>query len=229
MSLTSQLRSKLSQVLHIEELIVSKARPRSSRSWSLSSRTMSSNYNCDSTAQETRSYEVSSISLHLFHIDQYIILFHQNAVQTLNELQSNLSAFTMATSQVHQSNNTSKADAQRYLEMSGITMEQLDTLSVIHVSGTKGKGSTCALVESILRATGVRTGFYSSPHLVDVTERFRLDGKPISRHKFAKYFWQVYEALESSKVITTKLSLLCINCLIDSRNMNWICQLILSF
>lgn len=86
-------------------------------------------------------------------------------------------------------------------------MEQLDTLSVIHVSGTKGKGSTCALVESILRATGLRTGFYSSPHLVDVTERFRLDGKPISRSKFAKYFWRVYEALDASKVIIIRIGI----------------------
>lgn len=113
----------------------------------------------------------------------------------------------MATSQVHQSDNTSKADAQKYLQNSGITMEQLDTLSVIHVSGTKGKGSTCALVESILRATGLRTGFYSSPHLVDVTERFRLDGKPISRRKFAKYFWRVYEALDASKVIIIRIGI----------------------
>lgn len=79
-------------------------------------------------------------------------------------------------------------------------MEQLDTLSVIHVAGTKGKGSTCALTESILRASGVRTGFFSSPHLVDVTERFRLDGQPITRDKFAKYFWRVYDALNASKV-----------------------------
>ena len=43
------------------------------------------------------------------------------------------------------------------------------------------EGSTCAFVESILRRRGLRTGFYSSPHLVAVTERIRIDGEPISQ------------------------------------------------
>ncbi|KAK3256983.1 hypothetical protein CYMTET_33913 [Cymbomonas tetramitiformis] len=54
--------------------------------------------------------------------------------------------------------------------------EAVKNLSVIHVAGTKGKGSCCALTEGILRACGCRTGFFSSPHLLDIRERFRLDG-----------------------------------------------------
>jgi dihydrofolate synthase / folylpolyglutamate synthase len=50
---------------------------------------------------------------------------------------------------------------------------------VVHVAGTNGKGSTCAMVESIARASGMRTGLYTSPHLCRFAERIRFDGKPI--------------------------------------------------
>src|ERR1700685_738067 len=52
--------------------------------------------------------------------------------------------------------------------------------SVVHVAGTNGKGSVCAMVESIARAHGLRTGLYTSPHLVRFAERIRIDGEPIS-------------------------------------------------
>ena len=51
-------------------------------------------------------------------------------------------------------------------------------LAAIHVAGTNGKGSVCAMIESVLRASGFRTGLYTSPHLIDFSERFRLDGVP---------------------------------------------------
>ena len=52
--------------------------------------------------------------------------------------------------------------------------------AVVHVAGTKGKGSTAALIASGLRAAGYRVGFYSSPHLQDFTERFQVNGEQIS-------------------------------------------------
>jgi dihydrofolate synthase/folylpolyglutamate synthase len=52
--------------------------------------------------------------------------------------------------------------------------------AVIHVAGTKGKGSVSAMADSVLRAAGSRTGFYSSPHLIDFCERIRMSGKPIA-------------------------------------------------
>ena len=55
----------------------------------------------------------------------------------------------------------------------------------VHVAGTKGKGSTAAMVESIARAAGYSTGFYSSPHLHSFCERIRRDGKPVSQQRFA--------------------------------------------
>lgn len=56
---------------------------------------------------------------------------------------------------------------------------------VIHVAGTKGKGSTCAFLERALRAAGLKTGLYSSPHMRKFTERIRINGEPISDENFA--------------------------------------------
>lgn len=81
----------------------------------------------------------------------------------------------------------------------GITLEQLDSLSVIHVTGTKGKGSTCAFTEAILRQHGFSTGFFSSPHLVSVRERIRLNGEPISQSHFTRSFWNIYRCLEQKR------------------------------
>lgn len=74
-------------------------------------------------------------------------------------------------------------------------------MNIIHVAGTKGKGSTCAFVDSILsqhRLTcGVprRTGLFISPHLIAVRERIRINSAPISKELFAKYFFEVWDRL----------------------------------
>ncbi|MEX2181080.1 MAG: folylpolyglutamate synthase/dihydrofolate synthase family protein [Gemmatimonadaceae bacterium] len=52
-------------------------------------------------------------------------------------------------------------------------------LRVLHVSGTNGKGSVCAMLEAVLRARGLLVGKYTSPHLVDFRERFLVDGRPV--------------------------------------------------
>ena len=52
-------------------------------------------------------------------------------------------------------------------------------VTVIHVAGTNGKGSTCAMIESIARACGRRTGLFTSPHLIDYRERIRVSGREI--------------------------------------------------
>ncbi|XP_063570523.1 folylpolyglutamate synthase, mitochondrial isoform X2 [Pongo abelii] len=86
-----------------------------------------------------------------------------------------------------------------YLARSGLQVEDLDRLNIIHVTGTKGKGSTCAFTECILRSYGLKTGFFSSPHLVQVRERIRINGQPISPELFTKYFWHLYHRLEETK------------------------------
>jgi dihydrofolate synthase/folylpolyglutamate synthase len=57
----------------------------------------------------------------------------------------------------------------------------------IHIAGTNGKGSTSAMVASILTASGYRTGLYTSPHLVKFSERIRVDGKKISEKSIVRY------------------------------------------
>src|SRR3989338_4266208 len=54
------------------------------------------------------------------------------------------------------------------------------------IAGSKGKGSTAAMLDSILNAAGIRTGLYTSPHLVDLRERIQTDGKIISERDFAE-------------------------------------------
>lgn len=74
---------------------------------------------------------------------------------------------------------------------------QLDVekLRVIHVAGTKGKGSTSAFTERICREHGLRTGLYTSPDLVHITERFRVNGVPIREDVFLEHFWLVWDGL----------------------------------
>jgi dihydrofolate synthase/folylpolyglutamate synthase len=66
----------------------------------------------------------------------------------------------------------------------------------IHVAGTNGKGSTCAMIESGLRAAGLKTGLFTSPHLVEPTERIRIDGVPVSADEFTAAFRSVHEMSE---------------------------------
>ena len=66
----------------------------------------------------------------------------------------------------------------------------------VHVAGTNGKGSTCAMIEAGLRKAGLRTGLYTSPHLVEPTERIQIAGRPISPESFAAAFTEVHECAE---------------------------------
>ena len=67
---------------------------------------------------------------------------------------------------------------------------------VAHVAGTNGKGSTCALIEAGLRAAGVRTGLFTSPHLEKPTERIRVEGLDVAEAAFARAFGVVHQTAE---------------------------------
>ncbi len=64
-------------------------------------------------------------------------------------------------------------------------------LRVIHVAGTNGKGSVCAMLSSILKESGYKVGMYTSPHLKDFRERFLINNKKISKKDLIKYFNKV--------------------------------------
>jgi dihydrofolate synthase/folylpolyglutamate synthase len=67
----------------------------------------------------------------------------------------------------------------------------------VHVAGTNGKGSTSAIIESALAASGRRTGLFTSPHLAEPTERIRVAGRPISAADFASAFDRVHSVVEA--------------------------------
>jgi dihydrofolate synthase/folylpolyglutamate synthase len=71
-----------------------------------------------------------------------------------------------------------------------------DRVRIVHVAGTNGKGSTCAMIESALRASGLRTGLFTSPHLSEPTERIRVGGRPVSSAEFAAAFDRVHAVVE---------------------------------
>lgn len=92
----------------------------------------------------------------------------------------------------------------------GYQAEDFNRLNVLHVTGTKGKGSTCSFIQSILtqyksdsgRITKI--GLYTSPHIKSVRERISINGKPISEELFARYFFEVWDKLNSSQSDVTK-------------------------
>ena len=77
---------------------------------------------------------------------------------------------------------------------------------MIHVAGTNGKGSTCAMIASILQASGKNIGLYTSPHLIRFNERIRINGYPIPDKKiinFMKKVGPVVQEIESTFFETT--------------------------
>ena len=90
----------------------------------------------------------------------------------------------------------SMEDTKAFLERLGSPEKELQ---IIHVAGTNGKGSVCAYMKSLLESAGKRVGLFTSPHLVDVRERFSCGGEMISQEDFYRYFFRVYELLDYNK------------------------------
>ncbi len=68
---------------------------------------------------------------------------------------------------------------------------------VIHVAGTNGKGSTCAMIDAVARSSGMRTGLFTSPHLIDYRERIRVSGIKIPEEQCASMLTALREICES--------------------------------
>lgn len=129
----------------------------------------------------------------------------KDAIYALNSLQTN--AVTISKSihlrqhQKHDEANLNLHDTEKFLERidDGHTLKSLENLSFIHVSGSKGKGSVCTYTDAILREFDIKTGLFTSPHLMSVTERIKIRGNQITQNQFSKYFWEVYDALNKKK------------------------------
>ena len=83
-----------------------------------------------------------------------------------------------------------------------------DNLKYIHVAGTNGKGSVCAILDSILREAGYKTGLYTSPHIYEYTERIKVSGVEISKEDFAGYFEKVYRKTQEIDTYLTEFEIL---------------------
>ena len=102
--------------------------------------------------------------------------------------------------------NELKVGAKFSLERMKALLDELDhpeqNQRFIHVAGTNGKGSTCAMIASVLRCAKLRVGLFTSPHLVEPTERIQINGSPVTKLEFANAFDLVHAAAE--KLIETE-------------------------
>ena len=79
-------------------------------------------------------------------------------------------------------------------------------LKFVHIAGTNGKGSACALISSVLKEAGYRTGLFTSPYITDFRERFQINGKEIPEDTLMRLVDQIFplveEMAEENQVIT---------------------------
>lgn len=135
-----------------------------------------------------------------------------DAVNALNTLQSNFATIDAIRKSGGKANNQAIPEMLEWARRCGYKPSDFNKLNIIHVTGTKGKGSTCAFVQGMLtQLKGApscdkisKIGLYTSPHLKSVRERICIDGAPISEEKFAKYFFELWERLSGSKSDTSE-------------------------
>ncbi|KAK1996686.1 FolC bifunctional protein [Colletotrichum falcatum] len=131
----------------------------------------------------------------------------QDAVDALNTLQTPFAVIEARRKAGVRPDEASVREMRAYVARLGYSISDLDSLNVIHVAGTKGKGSTCAFVDSILARHRARSpsslprkvGLLTSPHLIAVRERIRVNGAPLSEALFARYFFEVWDRLGESR------------------------------
>lgn len=134
---------------------------------------------------------------------------YADAVASLNRLQSNFALVVAMRKSRRAMNEVAISEMQMWFRRLGYQPSDLDKLNIIHVAGTKGKGSTSAFTSSILtqflgqksERTGrwlAKIGLYTSPHLRFVRERIQINNEPLSEEVFARYFFEVWDLLEGS-------------------------------
>ncbi len=90
----------------------------------------------------------------------------------------------------------------------GLLGNPQDKLKCIHVAGTNGKGSVCAIIAAILSKAGIKTGLYTSPHIFEYTERIQINGFNISKEDFAKYLFEICEIADENNIHLTEFEIL---------------------
>ncbi|KAF9872464.1 hypothetical protein CkaCkLH20_09961 [Colletotrichum karsti] len=126
---------------------------------------------------------------------------YENAIRLLNSTQSGHKVLAERRRQGQKLDSSALRQMRQWLGRLGYTPGDLNRLNILHVAGTKGKGTTCAFTQSILQqfqdTLGVpkKIGLYTSPHLVSVRERIRINSTAISEDLFTKYFFEVWNAL----------------------------------
>ncbi|AGO11382.1 AaceriACR134Wp [[Ashbya] aceris (nom. inval.)] len=126
---------------------------------------------------------------------------YQEAIGCLNGLQSNYANVMAVRASGERRNMMNLWEMEEWSRRLGYGPGALDRLNVIHITGTKGKGSTAAFVQGIVgrySAAG-RVGLYTSPHLRSVRERIRIDGEPVSEEQFSRGFFEVWDRLEATR------------------------------
>src|SRR5437899_631019 len=90
-----------------------------------------------------------------------------------------------------------KFGLENTIKLTALAGNPQDRLRFIHVAGTNGKGSTCAMLESVYRAAGLRVGLFTSPHLVSFGERIQVDRQIIASDEVARAVSELQPLLES--------------------------------
>ena len=133
---------------------------------------------------------------------------YEKTIQKLNSLQSNASCRAKI---IENSKNCSTQNVnvnkflmlQKSLQFLGLTSKLRDQ-NVIHITGTKGKGSTAFYLENYLRmrtkelsdSQQLSTGLFTSPHILSVRERIKINGEMVDKATFTKHFWIIYDQLQ---------------------------------
>ncbi len=79
----------------------------------------------------------------------------------------------------------------RIRELAGLLGDPQRSYPVIHITGTNGKSSTARMIQTLLRTRGLRTGLFTSPHLVSMRERINVDGEPLSIDRFVEIYREI--------------------------------------
>lgn len=101
-----------------------------------------------------------------------------------------------------------KLGLERISEILKLLGNPQEDLKCIHVAGTNGKGSVCAIISTILQEAGYKTGLYTSPHIIEYTERIKINGKEIPQETFAQLTTKIINLAEANRIDLSEFEIL---------------------